>query len=135
MRTHGKGAEHFGQGIREILVACVHLEVNLSKIRSSIHGNLHKADNSSSSSTGARCLLPFAAFRLSHNIFPVVPHRWPTYHLCSSYNTTTHPINLLFLRKIKSSCEELYCERNLLSRRLSRVFEKNLILGYCSGND
>lgn len=81
MHTHGKGAEHFGQGIREILVAGVHLEVNLPKIRSSIHGNLHKGDGSS---TTTHCLLCFAALLISHNIFPVVPHRWPTHHLCSA---------------------------------------------------
>lgn len=35
--SHGEGAEHLGQSIRELLVTLVKLQVNLSKIRRPVH--------------------------------------------------------------------------------------------------
>ena len=78
--THGDGAEHFGQRIRQFFIAFVHFEVHFTKVWCAVHGNLDECSRISGT-----CLLRSLRFTvdlLCHNVLPEWSHWWPTHHLC-----------------------------------------------------
>lgn len=75
--TNGEGAKHFAQGIRELRVTLVHLQVNFAEVRCSIHANFDKA-------CIRAVLLAFlsaAALLGCKHVLPERPYRWPSHHL------------------------------------------------------
>lgn len=92
--TNGVRAEHFLECNREFMIAPVHLQVDLTEVRCTIHANLHKGGN------GGRLLtlLFLALVRLDgHDVLPERSNGWPTHHLC--------PNNI---KKKKRKCYCLY---------------------------
>ena len=75
--TNSEGAEHVAQGIGQLLITSVHLQVNLTQIRRSVHANLHKG-------CVAAHLLPLLAAALlpGQHVLPEGPNRWPPHNLC-----------------------------------------------------
>lgn len=80
--TCGKGVKHFGQGIRELWVTLVHLEVYFTEVRCSIHANFHKAYWIIIAILLFTFFWSFIALLGSKHVLTEWPHWWPPYHLC-----------------------------------------------------